>query len=196
MVVIALVTVLNFVLAGVVGTRLLLRMRGAGPETWLAGYFLAGAVVGNACAVSAYAGMGESGVTVSPVLLRSLLAIAVLIVFQPEIRRALAELGRTRVFATTETKRNVVDQLVQAVSLLAEQRIGALIAIDRDIGTRAIQETGVKLDSRVSSGLLASIFYPHTPLHDGGVIIRGNTQTVSFNYLANSGYRLSRSCAV
>jgi diadenylate cyclase len=102
------------------------------------------------------------------------LAIAFLIIFQPEIRRALAELGRQHVFSSSQMKRNVVDQIVQAVTLLAERRIGALIAVEREIGTRAIQETGVKVDCRVVAPVLASIFFPHTPLHDGGVIIRGD----------------------
>lgn len=102
------------------------------------------------------------------------IAIAVLILFQPEIRRALAELGKPHRFASPDVRRVVVEQIVQAVSFLAERRIGALIAIEREIGTRSIEETGVKLDSRVDSGMLASIFFPHTPLHDGGVIIRND----------------------
>lgn len=100
--------------------------------------------------------------------------IGLLIIFQPEIRRALAELGRQPVFYASADQRGVVDNIVQAVETLAEQRVGALICVEREIGTRAIQETGVRLDSKVSPELLASIFFPHTPLHDGGVIIRDN----------------------
>jgi len=102
------------------------------------------------------------------------LAVALLVIFQPEIRRALAELGRQRVFSVPAESRSTVDHVVRAVAYLAEHRVGAIIGIERDIGTRAIQETGVKLDSRVVAELLASIFFPHTPLHDGGVIISGN----------------------
>jgi len=102
------------------------------------------------------------------------LAIGVLIIFQPELRRALAELGKPTVFAQGSTRESVVDSIAQAVELLAKQRVGALIAIEQEIGTRSVQETGVKLDSRVTPELLASIFFPHTPLHDGGVIIRAN----------------------
>lgn len=101
------------------------------------------------------------------------LAIGFVIVFQPEIRGALAELGKRHVFTSPDTKRAVVDQVVQAVAFLAERRIGALIAFEREIGTRAIQDTGVAVDSRVEAGLLASIFFPHAPLHDGGAIISG-----------------------
>lgn len=102
------------------------------------------------------------------------LVIAFLIIFQPEIRRALAELGKQHVFATTLRERGVLDEIVQAVSRLAADKIGALIAIEREIGTRAIQETGTRMDSVVTAELLATIFFPHTPLHDGGVIIEGD----------------------
>jgi diadenylate cyclase len=102
------------------------------------------------------------------------LGAALLVIFQPEIRRALAELGRPPVFSVSRERRTVVDHLVQAVCLLSEHRVGALIAVEREIGTRATQETGTRLDAPVVPELLASIFFPHTPLHDGGVIIRGN----------------------
>ena len=102
------------------------------------------------------------------------LSVALLVIFQPEIRRALAELGRQPMFDIVSESRGVVDSIVEAVGLLAERRIGGLIAIERKIGTRGIQETGVKLDCKVNAELLASLFFPHTPLHDGGVIIRGN----------------------
>lgn len=101
------------------------------------------------------------------------LAIALVVIFQPEIRRALVELGSQPLFATPPESRNFVDGIVEAVLLLAERRIGALIAIERTITTKAIQDTGVKLDARVNAELLASLFFPHTPLHDGGVIISG-----------------------
>ena len=102
------------------------------------------------------------------------LALALLIIFQPEVRRALAELGR-RHFVWDETDaQHLCNQIVRAVEELARQRIGALIAIERDIGTRAIQDTGVRLDARISSELLATLFTPKTPLHDGGVILSGS----------------------
>ncbi len=102
------------------------------------------------------------------------LGLALLVIFQPEIRRALAELGRQPVFSASVEKRSLVDNVVQAVVLLAEHRVGALIAIEREIGTRAVQETGVKLDAKAAPELISSIFFPHTPLHDGGIIISGN----------------------
>ena len=102
------------------------------------------------------------------------LGVALLIIFQPEIRRALAELGKHPAFAGSAKKRGVIDRIVQAVALLAEHKVGALIAIEREIGTRTIQETGVELNAVIVPELLSSIFFPHTPLHDGGVIINGN----------------------
>jgi len=102
------------------------------------------------------------------------LAIALVVIFQPEIRRALAELGKQPVFGGAARERTLVDHVVKAVETLAERKIGALIAIERSIATRMIQETGRKLDSQVSPELLASIFFPNTPLHDGGVIISNN----------------------
>ena len=102
------------------------------------------------------------------------LAVAVLIIFQPEIRRALAELGKQHLFGNAFSNETMVDQIVQATGYLALRKIGALIAIEQAIGTRPVQETGIKLDSAVTPELLAGIFSPHAPLHDGGVIIAGN----------------------
>ena len=99
------------------------------------------------------------------------LAVALLIIFQPEIRRALAELGKQPAFVVPVDRKTVIENIVQAVLVLAEHRVGALIGIEREIGTRSIQETGIKLDTQVVPELLASIFFPHTPLHDGGVIV-------------------------
>ena len=102
------------------------------------------------------------------------LVVAFVVIFQPEIRRALAELGKQHVFAASERGRGLIDEIVKAVSSLAADKIGALIAIEREIGTRAVQETGTRLDSLVTADLLATIFYPRTALHDGGVVIEGD----------------------
>ena len=99
--------------------------------------------------------------------------VALVVIFQPEIRRAHAELGKQHVFST-QRERGVLDEVVQAVARLAADKIGALIAIQREIGTRAVQETGTRLDAAVSAELLATIFFPRTSLHDGGVIIEGD----------------------
>lgn len=102
------------------------------------------------------------------------LALGLLVIFQPEIRRALAELGRQPVFTASAEKRTTIDHLVLAVEELSQRRIGALVAIEREIGTRTYEDTGTRVDAPMVPELLQTIFYPHTPLHDGGVIIRGN----------------------
>ncbi len=102
------------------------------------------------------------------------LAVALLIIFQPEIRRALAQLGRRHVFGNSVSERSLIDALVKSVMQLAEGKIGALIAIEREVGTVPVQETGTPIDGTVTPELLQTIFYPNTILHDGGVVIRGD----------------------
>lgn len=103
------------------------------------------------------------------------ITLAVVVIFQPEIRRVLARLGRQPWRNNgISTQKNLVEPLLQCVKLLSKRKIGALIAIEREIGTRAIQDTGTKMNSAVSAELLSTIFFPHTPLHDGGVIISGD----------------------
>lgn len=122
-----------------------------------------------------YAFTGLSHLDVLNWLLSKLMlyiSLAIVVIFQPEIRRVLARLGRQpwRNSGITAQK-NLVEPIMQAVRVLSKRKIGALIAIEREIGTRTIQDTGTKMNSTVSAELLATIFFPHTPLHDGGVII-------------------------
>jgi len=109
----------------------------------------------------------------------ALLAVALLIIFQPEIRRAFAELGRqqSRLRIGRGARRNtdMVDMLIDATYYLGGHRIGALVAVERNIGLRSYTETGTYINAPVSSKLLSTIFFPNTPLHDGGVVIRGDT---------------------
>jgi diadenylate cyclase len=104
------------------------------------------------------------------------ISLAIVVIFQPEIRRVLARLGRQPIWMSNGITSQVTlaEPIIQTVQILSKRKIGALIAIEREIGTRAIQETGTKLHSAVSAELLATIFFPHTPLHDGGVIISGD----------------------
>ncbi len=105
-------------------------------------------------------------------------AIALLIVFQPELRRGLEYIGRSRFFTKSfieirgESLSNVVDEIVEAVASLSRQKIGALIVMERQTGLNEVVETGTRIDGRVSSDLLINIFIPNTPLHDGAVIIK------------------------
>ncbi len=102
--------------------------------------------------------------------------LAFVIIFQQEIRRALAELGRPGVLTSSSSRGDKDDKmiapLVKAVTTLSGQKIGALIAIERDIGLKSVEQTGVPIDSKVHPDLLCSLFFPRSPLHDGGVIIR------------------------
>jgi diadenylate cyclase len=99
------------------------------------------------------------------------LSLALVVIFQPEIRRALARLGRQGNFMGTKTRKALADPITDAAQMLAARKIGALIAIEREVGTKGIQDTGTVLNSEVTAELLAALFYPGAPLHDGGVII-------------------------
>lgn len=102
--------------------------------------------------------------------------IAILIVFQPELRSALARIGRTPVlkFFVKVEDSPVVAEVVKAASQLSEEKRGAIIAIQREVGLMEYVESGKPLHAEVSAELLATIFAPYTPLHDGAVIIDGN----------------------
>jgi diadenylate cyclase len=115
--------------------------------------------------------------TVVSWLLRSLtafLAIALVVIFQPELRRALAELGSSQFFSSATQKKETIDVITDAVFELASKQTGALLAIERDTAIRSFAESGVSIDCEISQELLLTIFFPKTPLHDGGVIIRND----------------------
>jgi diadenylate cyclase len=99
--------------------------------------------------------------------------IIVIVLFQPEIRRLLLFLGQSRIFGRLfrSLSNDVVNETVAAVEDLVSRRIGALIVFARSVGLRLYIETGEELNARLSRRLLASLFYPNTPLHDGAVII-------------------------
>jgi diadenylate cyclase len=102
-------------------------------------------------------------------------AFALIVMFQSEIRRLLARLGRRRLlgFAPLQ-RREVADEILLGVSQLASQQIGALIVMERHIGLRTFVESGVALDARLSRDLLMTIFHPGALLHDGAVIVHGD----------------------
>lgn len=112
---------------------------------------------------------------------RLMLAVAVPVVFQPELRRFLEQIGRGRFFAgrsplfmgEVNTAR-MIEELVKAVGQMSRNRTGALIVLEREIGLKDFVETGIGIDGLVSSEFLVNIFVPNTPLHDGAVIIRGD----------------------
>ena len=104
-------------------------------------------------------------------------AIAALIIFQPELRNGLARIGRARSFRLLNSmqQREVLDETSEAVERLARANIGAIIAIEREVKLLEYAETGTALQARVESDLLLSIFAPYGPLHDGAVLISGDT---------------------
>ena len=104
-------------------------------------------------------------------------AFAALIVFQPELRSALAKLGQSRMlrFFRPMEESEVVEELVEAVERLSRAKIGAIIAIQRDVGLDEYADTGTRVQARVQADLLLSIFSPYTPLHDGAVLIASDT---------------------
>lgn len=105
----------------------------------------------------------------------SLAAILLIVVFQPELRRAMIRLGHASLFRTSTRRINVVvDAVADAAEFLSKNQFGALIAIERTVGLGGLIEGGERIDADVSARLLESIFWPNSPLHDLGVVIRGD----------------------
>ena len=101
--------------------------------------------------------------------------IAVVIVFQPELRRVLMRVGQTRFFwSPVEETQDVISHIVRAASSCSKNKIGAVMAVEGEVKLGSLAESGVKLNARVSTELLMSIFWPGSTLHDMGVIIRGD----------------------
>jgi diadenylate cyclase len=104
----------------------------------------------------------------------AVLAVAVLIIFQPELRRVLAELGNLPLFISTHEQRESIEVVIQTVERLAEVKIGALIAIEQTIQLYEAVESGVPVDCEATPEMLETIFFPNNAIHDGGVILKGD----------------------
>jgi diadenylate cyclase len=104
------------------------------------------------------------------------IVIAMIIIFQPEIRRTLARMGEAKFFAsfTSAEELRGLEEIVRAVISMSERRIGALIVLERETDLAEIVELGTPLDARVSKELLSSVLHPSSPIHDGAVVIKGN----------------------
>jgi diadenylate cyclase len=113
-------------------------------------------------------------------LIRNMLvyvAFAAIVIFQSDIRRALAHLGRApffRYFTRTESVEESIEEIVVAATMLAAQRTGAIVVLEREIGLRNYIESGIPLDATLTYDLLVTIFQSGSPLHDGAVIIQEN----------------------
>lgn len=103
----------------------------------------------------------------------SYLVITVIILFQPELRRLITRFGQKNWLSTESTKESFqLDELVNAVFAMAEEKVGSLIVIERNTGLKSYVESGVELDSGISEELIRTVFFPLTPLHDGALIIQ------------------------
>jgi len=100
--------------------------------------------------------------------------LAILVIFQPELRRMLAELGNLPLFATVHEQRENIEVIIQTVERLSEVRIGALIAIEQSIQLQEAVESGILVDCEATPEMLETIFFPNNAIHDGGVIIKGD----------------------
>ena len=102
------------------------------------------------------------------------LAVAVVVIFQPELRRILAQLGNMQLFQTSHEQRENIEVIIQTVERLAEVRIGALIAIEQSIQLQESVESGIPVDCVATPEMLETIFFPNNAVHDGGVILNGD----------------------
>lgn len=97
--------------------------------------------------------------------------MALLIIFQPELRRGLTRIGQNPMFNLLLKEEKIIDEIVKASVSLSKKKIGALIAIEREIGLKPYIESGISIDAQVTAELISTIFMPNTPLHDGGIIV-------------------------
>lgn len=114
--------------------------------------------------------------------------LAIIVIFQPELRRALEQLGRGSLFKRNAANMKVnqvklTDAMVKSVQYMAKRKIGALIVFEKDTGLQDYIETGIPINAEISSELLINIFIPNTPLHDGAMIVQGDKIAVAASYL-------------
>lgn len=102
------------------------------------------------------------------------LAVAVVVIFQPELRRMLAELGNLPLFATAGEQRENIEVIIQTCERLSDVKIGALIAIEQSIQLQEAVESGIIVDCEATPEMLETIFFPNNAIHDGGVILKGD----------------------
>lgn len=172
-----LLDILDILIVAIVLYKLILLIRGTKAVQLIQGL----AVIFIASAVSKWLGL----YTVNW-LLRSTITVVLValpVVFQPELRRTLEQLGRGKLLAEplpflskedTLDIHKTAEEIIQAVLSLAKNRIGALLVLERNTGLKDFIETGIAIDGLVSAQLLGNIFIPNTPLHDGALIIRGS----------------------
>src|SRR4030095_13901256 len=100
--------------------------------------------------------------------------VAVLVIFQPEIRRLLAQVGNLQLFGSAHEQRENIEVIIQTVERLSDVRIGAIMAIEGNNALRDVVETGMEVDCVATPEILETVFFPNNAIHDGGVILRGD----------------------
>src|ERR1043166_6394444 len=105
----------------------------------------------------------------------SSIILVIVVIFQSDIRRALTQVGTAPLFGTADRsvqrREDVVEEVAQAVTALAQRKVGGLVVLQREVGLNEYMEIGTRLDARVSRELLESVFMPHSPIHDGALVI-------------------------
>ncbi|ADH97912.1 diadenylate cyclase CdaA [Salisediminibacterium selenitireducens] len=114
--------------------------------------------------------------------------LAIIIIFQPELRRALEHLGRGKLFQSSSTANaeeieEMIEHLIKSTNYMGKRRIGALISIERETGMNDYIETGVKLNANLTTELMTNIFIPNAPLHDGAVVLQNGSIAAAGCYL-------------
>ena len=175
--------IVDIVIMSLIFHRLILIIRGTRAEQLVKGLI----VLLIAMIISDQIGLDTIHWTLRQTMTVGLIAIP--IVFQPELRRALEQLGRGKMFKSTywnwspQDFNTLLDELCKALPVLVKKRIGALIVIERSTGLKDWVETGIQVEGIVSAELLINIFFPRSPLHDGAVIIQGNQVVAAGCYL-------------
>lgn len=175
--------IIDIIIVSYVFYRLILLIRGTRAEQLIKGLV----ILLLAMIVSDKVGLNTLNWILEKVMTVGLIAIP--IVFQPELRRALEQLGRGKIFKSSywnwdpQEFDRFLEELTKAVPALVKKRIGALIVIERDTGLKDWVETGITVEGLVTAELLINIFFPRSPLHDGAVIIRGNQIVAAGCYL-------------
>ena len=157
---------LDILIVAILIYQLLLVIRGTRAAHILAGIAIVGALYG----LSILANLEAVRLLLS--YLVPYTPIAVIILFQSEIRRTLAKLGRRRFFGVGFQRPESLDEILMAIKKLSQEQTGGLIVLERDIGLRTFVESGVGLDAVISRDLIRSIFMPGNALHDGAVVIQ------------------------
>ncbi len=175
--------IIDIVIMTYVFYRIILIIRGTRAEQLVKGLIL----LLLAMVISDHTGLDTLHWTLRQTMTVGLIAIP--IVFQPELRRALEQLGRGKIFKSTywswsaKDFDNMLDEMIKAIPVLVKRRIGALIVMERSTGLKDWVETGIAVNGLVTAELLVNIFFPRSPLHDGAVIIRGDQIVAAGCYL-------------